>query len=83
MHFARVTFQFSVHGLAAWTVSADIEAVLHRSRKYLVSLRAVLAGVAKKPLKNRLEALNVLAAQAAEVASAQPERVRSTLRNAV
>ena len=60
LHFARVTFQFLVQGRAAWTVSADIKAVSDRSRKYLVPTRAVLAAVAEKPLKNRVEGLNLL-----------------------
>ena len=76
LHFARVTFQFLAHVLAAWTVSADIAAVSGRSRNYPVGTRAVLAGVAEKPLKNRVKGLNVpLVAQAAQVASAQPERL--------
>ena len=58
--FARVTFQFLVQGRAAWTVSADITAFSDRSRKYLVGPRAVLAAVAEKPFKNRLEGLNLL-----------------------
>ena len=59
---------------------ADIKPVSDRSQKDLVAVRAVLAAVAEKPLKNRLEGLNVpLVAQAAQVASAQPKRVRSTL----
>ena len=58
LHFARVTFQFSVQGLAARAVSADMTAFLERSQKKLVWPRAVLAAVAKKPLKNRLEDLN-------------------------
>ena len=59
-HFARVTFQFSARVLAARTVSADIEAVSGRTFQKLVATRAVLAGVAEKPLKNRLEDLNLL-----------------------
>ena len=60
LHFARVTFQFSAQVHAARQVSADIGAVLGRTFQGLVGPRAVLAGVAEKPLKNRLEGLNVL-----------------------
>ena len=52
LHFARVTFQFSVHGLAARTVSADIGAVSERTFRKLVGVRAVSAAVAEKSLQN-------------------------------
>ena len=98
LHFARVTFQFSAHEQNIRRVFADIKAFSNRSRKYLVWPRAVLAAVPEKPLKNRLEGLNLplavgpsffhdrptggecfapLVAQAAQVASGQPERVRT------
>ena len=81
--FARVTFQFSAHEQSARKVLANISAVLGRTFQGIVGPRAVLAGVAKKPPKNRVKRLNAtLVAQAAQVASAQPERVRSTLLNA-
>ena len=73
LHFARVTFRFSARGQSARKVSADIGAVSGRTFQGLVETRAVLAGVAEKPLKNRL------VAQAAQMASGQPEKVRSTL----
>ena len=80
LHFARDTFQFSAQGLAARKVSVDMKAVSGRTFQGLVGTRAVLARVTKKHPKNWLEGLNVLlVAQAAQVASAQPERVRSTL----
>ena len=58
LRFARVTFQFSAQGLQARKVSADMNAVSGRNFRGLVGPRAVLAGVAEKPLKSRLEHLN-------------------------
>ena len=58
LHFARVTFQFSARGLAARTVSADIGAVSGRTFQGLVASKAVLAGVAKKPLEICVKGLN-------------------------
>ena len=84
LHFARVTFQFSARGLQARKASADMKAVSARTFQNAPGAKAVLAGVAEKPLKNRLEGLSVpLVAQAAQVASAQPERVRRTLLHTV
>ena len=59
LHFARVTFQFSVHEQSARIVSADISVVLERTFENAPGPRAVLAAVTEKPLKNRLEGLNL------------------------
>ena len=103
-HFARATFQFSAREQSACEVSAGMKTFSARTFQNAPAPRAVSAGVTEKPLKNRLEDLNVLdavgpsffhdrpatgerfapyvfrlVAQAAQVASAQPERVRSIL----
>ena len=52
LRFARVTFQFSAQEQSVCEVSADMKAVSGRTFQRLVATRAVLAGVAEKPLKN-------------------------------
>ena len=58
-HLARVTFQFLAQEQSARKVLADMNAFSGRTFRGLVGTRAVLAGVAEKPLENRLEHLNV------------------------
>ena len=74
----RVTFQFWARGRETFQPIADLTTVTGRSFQGLVKPRAVWAGVPETFFKKSLLDLK-LVALAAQVASGQPERVRSTL----